>query len=198
MRGAGYSMGLPGIAWERLGIALGCWVRSGGDLGIALGCWASPRRELHCWALNGAARHCTVALNGATGHSTVPLGTAQRCWAFHGGGTGHSWMPQGTARWHRAFQRAAGQRLGRSQAPHGAAKPCTALPGTRVGNARRIQAALPCPQPRAPRPQAGAGVRQRRIVLGAGSLAQQMAGITKQLAAAKPIIYLIMIYHLTT
>lgn len=49
-----------------------------------------------------------------------------------------------------------------------------------------------------PRPQAGAGVQQRRIVLGAGSLAQQMAGITKQLAAAKPIIYLIMIYHLTT
>lgn len=30
------------------------------------------------------------------------------------------------------------------------------------------------------------------------ALAQQMAGITKQLAAAKPIIYLIMIYHLTT
>lgn len=67
-----------------------------------------------------------------------------------------------------------------------------------MGNARRIQAALPCPHRRAPRPQAGAGVRQRRIVSGAGSLAQQMAGITKQLAAAKPIIYLIMIYHLTT
>lgn len=30
------------------------------------------------------------------------------------------------------------------------------------------------------------------------ALAQQMAGITKQLAVAKPIIYLIMIYHLTT
>lgn len=58
------------------------------------------------------------------------------------------------------------------------------------------------PHPRAPQPGPAAG-RARFAVSGAlfsarEALAQQMAGITKQLAVAKPIIYLIMIYHLTT
>lgn len=157
----------------------------------------------HRWALNGDARHgmvpvgiarCRWALHGDARHGTVLLGTARRRRALHGA-IGHCTVPLGNA-WVRARHCPVPSNLARRyQASH--------RPG--AGNARCIQAALPSPSP-VPTPSArcspaagSAGSAVSGALFSAReALAQQMAGITKQLAAAKPIIYLIMIYHLTT
>ena len=160
-----------------------CWGLNG-YVGCTGGCQASRSTAGHCMGLPGIAR-CCWALHGAVGHCAVLLRIARCRWATCG-------SEPGIAR--------------RCQTLHGATGHCT---GREQSNARCSQAALsstspvpiPVPMPAARRsPAAGsAGFAVSGALFSAReALAQQMAGITKQLAAAKPIIYLIMIYHLTT
>lgn len=139
-------------------------------------------RARHCTGLPGIAR-CCWALHGAVGHCTVLSGVARCRWATCGSEPGIAWRC-------RALHSATGHCRGRERAMPGAAR--LALPST---------SPVPVPTPAARRsPAAGsAGFAVSGALFSAReALAQQMAGITKQLAAAKPIIYLIMIYHLTT
>lgn len=122
-------------------------------------------------------------------------------------------VPSGIARCHRVLHGAAvyctvplGNALSQSQALHGAAKP-SRVHGTGRERAMPSRPRLSSPSPvRVPMPAArrspaagSAGFAVSGALFSVReALAQQMAGITKQLAAAKPIIYLIMIYHLTT
>lgn len=99
--------------------------------------------------------------------------------------TWHRAVPLGNAPWVRARQRPVLPTLAR----------CYRAPR------RQCPVQWGCPDIHVPCPHAAgsAGFAVSSALFSArGALAQQMAGITKQLAAAKPIIYLIMIYHLTT
>lgn len=146
---------------------------------------------------------CHRALHGDARHCMVLAGTARCHGALHGDAR-HCTVLVGIARCPRALHGTTGQ-------PAVGARHCSVLSNlpavawTRNGQCPvhpgRPPVPVPVPMPAArSSPAAGsAGFAVSGALFSAReALAQQMAGITKQLAAAKPIIYLIMIYHLTT
>lgn len=157
-----------------------------------------------CWALHCAAGHCAVlpgierchlawcgtglgiarcrrALHGATVCCTVPPCIARCRWATRE-------SEPGVARCRQTFQGATGHGTGRERA----------MPSRpRLSSPSPVRVPMPAARRSPAAGSAGFAVSGALFSV-REALAQQMAGITKQLAAAKPIIYLIMIYHLTT